>query len=67
MKEDYIDIVSALSGSGPAYVYVMISALADGAVKCGLPRELSQTLATQMILGASKMVIESGKHPEQVG
>ena len=61
-----MDVISALSGSGPAYVYVMISALADGAVKCGLPRKLAQNLATNMIHGASKMVLESGKHTEQV-
>lgn len=66
VKEDYLDIISALSGSGPAYIYVMISALADGAVKCGLPRDLAQSLAANMIGGAAKMVTQSGKHPDQV-
>jgi pyrroline-5-carboxylate reductase len=66
VKEDYLDIISAVSGSGPAYIYVMISALADGAVKCGLPRSLAQSLAADMVKGAAMMVIQSGKHPDQV-
>ena len=66
VKEEYIDIASAISGSGPAYIYVMISALADGAVKCGLPRNLAQSLAADMVVGAGKMVTESGKHPDQL-
>jgi pyrroline-5-carboxylate reductase len=66
VKEDYLDIISAVSGSGPAYIYVMISALADGAVKCGLPRSLAQSLAADMVKGAAMMVIQTGKHPDQV-
>ena len=66
VKEEYLDIISAISGSGPAYIYVMISALADGAVKCGLPRSLAQSLAANMVGGAGKMVTQSGKNPDQV-
>ncbi|XP_028401530.1 pyrroline-5-carboxylate reductase 3-like [Dendronephthya gigantea] len=66
VKEDYLDIISAVSGSGPAYIYIMISALADGAVKCGLPRDLAQLLAANMVGGAAKMVTQSGKHPDQL-
>lgn len=66
VKEEYIDVISALSGSGPAYVYVMISALADGAVKCGLPRSLAQSFAACTVHGASQMVLQTKKHPDQV-
>lgn len=58
--------VTALSGSGPAYVYLMIDALSDGGVAQGLPRELATRLAAQTVLGAAQMVLESGLHPGQL-
>ena len=58
-----MDAVTGLSGSGPAYVYVMIEALADGGVKMGLPREVAQLLAAQTLLGTAHMALESGEHP----
>lgn len=66
VPESYFDAVTALSGSGPAYVYVMIEALADGGVKMGLPRDLSYRLAAQTVMGAGKMVKETGQHPGQL-
>jgi len=57
-----MDAVTAVSGSGPAYVYMFIEALADAGVLCGLPRDVALALSSQTVLGAAKMVIESGKH-----
>ncbi|XP_057719055.1 pyrroline-5-carboxylate reductase isoform X2 [Arachis stenosperma] len=64
--EKYFDAVTGLSGSGPAYVYLAIEALADGGVAAGLPRDLALKLASQTVLGAASMVTGTGKHPGQL-
>lgn len=61
--EHHMDAVTGLSGSGPAYAYIMIESLAEGGVKAGLPRALATTLAAQSLLGAAAMVLETGQHP----
>lgn len=63
VPERLLDAVTGLSGSGPAYIYTVIEALADGGVLMGLPRAASVQLAAQTVLGAAKMVLETGKHP----
>ncbi|XP_022915810.2 uncharacterized protein [Onthophagus taurus] len=63
VTEYMLDPITALSGSGPAYIYIMIEALADGGVKMGLPRDLAYRLASQTVLGASTMVKETKTHP----
>ena len=61
--EKLMDAVTAVSGSGPAYVFLFIEALADAGVLCGLPRAQALKLASQTVLGAAKMVLETGSHP----
>jgi pyrroline-5-carboxylate reductase len=65
-SEDLLDAVTGLSGSGPAYVFVILEALADAGVRVGLPREAAQQLAAQTLFGAAKLALESGRHPAQL-
>ena len=63
VKESLLDAVTGLSGSGPAYVYTIIEALADGGVLMGLPRDLALQLAAKTVAGAAEMVMQTGMHP----
>ena len=63
MSEDYINKAIAVNGSGPAYVFMFIEAMADALVKNGVDRKNSYTLAAQTVLGSAKMVLETGLHP----
>lgn len=66
VSEQLIDAVVAVSGSSPAYVFMMIEAMADGAVKEGMPRAQAYRFAAQAVLGSAKMVLETGKHPGEL-
>lgn len=62
VEERLLDAVTGLSGSGPAYMFLILEALADGGVRMGLPRDVSVMLAAQTMYGAAKMVLETGEH-----
>ena len=66
VPESKIDAVTGLSGSSPAYMFMVIDALADGGVLMGLPRDVALKLAAQTMLGSAKTVLETGKHPEDL-
>ena len=66
VDESLLDAVTGLSGSGPAYIFMIIEALSDAGVKMGLPRDVSNTLTIQTVLGSAKLACESGKHPGEL-
>ncbi|WP_419724899.1 pyrroline-5-carboxylate reductase [Terrisporobacter petrolearius] len=66
VKEDLIHAVIGASGSSTAYAFMFIEAIADGAVRCGMPRDKAYTFAAQGVLGAAKMVLDTGKHPGEL-
>ena len=63
LPESLLDVATALSGCGPAFVYLFVEALADGAVACGLPRDKALAYAARMVEGSARMVVQSGQHP----
>lgn len=66
VKENLMNAVTGLSGSGPGYVFIMLEALADAGVLLGLPRDVSLKLAAQTLLGAAKLYLQTGKHPGEL-
>ncbi|HCP45257.1 MAG TPA: pyrroline-5-carboxylate reductase, partial [Deltaproteobacteria bacterium] len=63
LDEEHMDAVTGLSGSGPAFLYVIIEALSEGGVMTGLPRDVATEMAAQTVRGAASMVLETGRHP----
>lgn len=63
LEESKIDVGSAVAGSGPAFVDMFVEALADGGVLCGLPRDVAQKMAAQMVMGSAKLILESNTSP----
>lgn len=66
VEENLMDVVVSVSGSSPAYVYMFIEALADGAVLDGMPRDKAYKFAAQAVMGSAKMVLDTGKHPGEL-
>jgi len=66
LDEEHMDAVTGLSGSGPAYIALVVEALADGGVKVGLDRKTAMTLAIQTVLGSARLLLETGTHPGQL-
>ena len=66
MPEDKLDAGSAVSGCGPAFMYLFLDALANGGVSCGLPYQQALSLAAQTMIGAAEMTLSTGKHPGQL-
>ena len=66
VEEHLMEAVTGLSGSGPAYVFMAIEAMADGGVKMGLSRSVAELLAAQTVLGAARMMLETGEHPARL-
>jgi pyrroline-5-carboxylate reductase len=66
LDENYFDAITGLSGSGPAFVYLFIEAMADGGVRTGLPRDKALRYAAETVLGSAAMVLETGKHPGEL-
>ncbi len=63
IDEKYLDAVTGLSASGPAFIYIILESLAEAGVKLGLPREVATLLAAQTMLGSARQVLETGDHP----
>lgn len=66
IQENLMDVVTAVSGSSPAYVFMFIEAMADAAVADGMPRQAAYKFAAQAVLGSARMVLETGKHPAEL-